>query len=160
MGQLVFARRLHGGYGAGFGGSGFNQLLGAAFRAVADVEMIPDQQQKRRRTGEFPRTPNRVAIAERLDLLHECETLTMWPGGGAIGLPITRVDDDTNLLDAGLKRFFNDDGQGGFTFSVAIHQGLEGQGTLILSGGSDEALAVAKSVLMSVFNSGSFARNL
>ncbi len=103
--------------------------------------MISHQQQKRLRTGEGAGAPDGVAVAQRLLLLDELQSLSVRPGGGPVGLAVARIDDDADFLRAGIERLLDDDGQRGLGFAVAVHELLQWQRPLARPGGSDDGFS-------------------
>jgi hypothetical protein len=62
--QLAFVRCLHRGNRTRLGGGHSEQLLGAAFRFVAQVKVIADQKEKRLAAAKFPRAEDGMPIAQ------------------------------------------------------------------------------------------------
>jgi hypothetical protein len=49
------------------------------------------------------------------------------------------MHDEAHLLNAGGQHFLNEDAEGGLRHAVAIHEGLEGQGSLVTTGHGNDS---------------------
>jgi hypothetical protein len=134
-------RGMHGGHGALLGRGYFHQLPSTWPLVVAEIEMIPHQQQKRIVPGKLMGAPHGVAIAQRLFLLDELQLFAMYPGGGSIALDVTRANHNTNLFRTGLDGFLDDDGQRSLGFAVTIHESLQGKRPLPGAGGCNHGFS-------------------
>src|SRR5262245_36712287 len=138
IGKLAFVGGLDGGHGAILREGDFNELLGGALLAAANVEMVAYEEQEWRGADELARAEDGVPITERGDLLHKVEAPSLATGGRGVGGLIARANDDTDLGNADRKNLLYDDPQRSFGKAIPVHEGLERKRALAFAGGGDD----------------------
>ena len=138
VGEFAFVGGLNRRDGTVFGAGDFDELLGAGFGSVLDVEVVADQEQERLRSREFAAAQHGVAVAARRILGDEVEPAGQIARSQAIGGFIARPDDEADLLDAGPQDFLGENAEGGFFEAVAVHERLERERGLRAAGGGDD----------------------
>src|SRR5439155_317977 len=99
--KLAFVRRLDGGRGAILRRGKFDQLLGALFLIVTDINVITDEEEKRPFDSEPVGAPDSVPVAQRGGLLNEFKPSGMTAGGVGISRLVARTNHHANLFHAG-----------------------------------------------------------
>src|SRR5688572_3904115 len=96
---------LHGGDGTGFRSRHFDQLLRTTLRAVAEIKMIPDQQQEWLFPRKLPRAMNRVPVTSWRRLLHELQSRRLAARGCRVRRLVPGENHDTDFLDPRAPHF-------------------------------------------------------
>jgi hypothetical protein len=141
MRKLAFVRCLHRRHRAGLRRGNINQLPGARFLTVGNIEVVTDQKQERLASGERMGAEHRVSIAERFRLLDELNAIDVRSGGRRKRTLIARGNHQADFLDTGLQDFFKQDGERRFGLAIAVHQRLQRQAALVPAGGGDDSFA-------------------
>jgi hypothetical protein len=121
-----------------FGGGDFDELPGAGFRSVLDVEMVADEQEERGAFGKITAAENGMAVAPWHVLGDEMQAARQFARAEAIRGFIAGPDHEANLVDPGVQDILGQNAEGGLFDSVAVHEGLEGERGLSAAGGSDD----------------------
>jgi hypothetical protein len=97
--------------------------------------VIANEQEERLIGSKRVHAPDGVSVTERGGLLEEFNPPCVIAGGAGIGGLVARANHHADFLHARIQDFLDDDAQGGFLDSIAVHNRLQGQGALSLSSG-------------------------
>jgi hypothetical protein len=103
--------------------------------------MVAHEVEKSLAADEIASAEDGMAIATRLALGNEANTVAERAAGAGIGGFVAGAHDHAEFLDAGAGRLLQDDLQGGLRLALLVDQHLERQGALAGIGGGDEGFA-------------------
>jgi hypothetical protein len=112
--------------------------------------VVAHHQQERVAPGKGGGAGDCMPVTKRPALFDELQPAGMGSRRGAKGRLVAGMHDETHLLDAGGQRFLNENAQGGLLHAVAIHESLEGQGSLVTTGRGDDSFFNVHDVLLLV----------
>ena len=139
--EHALAGGLHGGDRTVFRPGRLDQLLRAAPRLAADVEVVAHQVQEGLPADQRGRAMQGLAITAGAGLFDEDQQPRVVAGRFAIDLLAAAADDDAHLLDAGGDDLFEDDLQGRLFHAVQIDEALQRQAVLVRPGRGDHGFA-------------------
>ena len=120
--------------------------------AVADVNVIANEMQKRFVFDKVTGTKKCIAVSARIVLLDERESIRMLASRSREQLARSGADDDTNFFGTSIHTFFENQFESRFRLALLVDKTLERERLLVGSRGCDHSTSDTHGLLSGLRN--------